>query len=304
MSKQRTFLATCAVISLSWFSGLAMVLTEGPARAATAVPASPKATLQRLNGSCERLLRMKTEPGSTEENRVKVEIKQFASELLDYTELCKRALGEHWAKMPEDKRLDFVATLKELIERNYIRQLRTNLDYVVNYGEESIDAKEAKVATALRLATKGKVTEVQIDYRLIQQPDGSWKVYDVITDELSLVRNYRTQFQRIIGGNNYDGLLSRMKSKLAEDKASEGGAKPAETASTPAPTPAPAGKPAAPTPAAKSEVKPGVAPAGKPTTAPAGKPTTAPAGKPTTAPAGKPTTPTPAKPTMVVPTVT
>ena len=268
-----------------------MVLTESPARAATAVPASPKATLQRLNGSCERLLRMKTEPGSTEENRVKVEIKQYASELLDYTELCKRALGEHWAKMPEDKRLDFVATLKELIERNYIRQLRTNLDYVVNYGDESIDAKEAKVATALRLATKGKVTEVQIDYRLIQQPDGSWKVYDVITDELSLVRNYRTQFQRIIGGNNYDGLLSRMKSKLAEDKASEGGAKPAETASTPAP--APAGKPAAPTPADKSEVKPGVAPAGKPTTAPAGKPTTA--------PAGKPTTPTPAKPTMVLP---
>ena len=149
------------------------------------------------------------------------------------------------------------------------------------------------MATALRLATKGKVTEVQIDYRLIQQPDGSWKVYDVITDELSLVRNYRTQFQRIIGGNNYDGLLSRMKSKLAEDKASEGGAKPAETAATPAPTPA-----------AKSEVKPGVAPAGKPTTAPAGKPPTAPAGKPTTAPAGKPPTPTPAKPTMVVPTVT
>ncbi|MBL9043648.1 MAG: ABC transporter substrate-binding protein [Myxococcales bacterium] len=288
MSKQRTFLATCAVISLSWFSGLATVLTEGPARAATAVPASPKATLQRLNGSCERLLRMKTEPGSTEENRVKVEIKQYASELLDYTELCKRALGEHWSKMPEDKRLDFVATLKELIERNYIRQLRTNLDYVVNYGEESIDAKEAKVATALRLATKGKVTEVQIDYRLIQQPDGSWKVYDVITDELSLVRNYRTQFQRIIGGNNYDGLLSRMKSKLAEDKASEGGAKPAETASTPAPTPAPAGKPAAPTPAAKSEVKPGLAPAGKPTAAPV----------------GKPATPTPAKPVKVVPTVT
>jgi len=75
-----------------------------------------------------------------------------------------------------------------------------------------------------------------------------WMVYDVITDELSLVRNYRTQFQRIISGQGYDGLLTKMKTKLNEERAKDG-LKPVD-ADKPAPAPAgdkaaPAGKPAA-----------------------------------------------------------
>ncbi len=248
------------VVGLSFLCSWLAVPTDGTLAsaalaAAPAETAGPRATLQRLNGACEKLLRMKTEPGSAEENRVKQEIKKNASALLDYGELCKRALGEHWDKMGEAKRTEFVSTLRELIERNYIRQLRTNLDYEVSYGDESADGNEARVATTLKLATKGKTTQVQIDYRLIQQPDGTWKVYDVITDELSLVRNYRTQFTRIIGGNNYDGLLSRMKNKLSEEQAKDGPAKPTEApadkkpeASAPAPK-APPAPPAAKTPA-------------------------------------------------------
>lgn len=273
------------VVGFSFLCSWLAVPTQGSlvssARAAApAESAGPRATLQRLNGACEKLLRMKTEPGSAEENRVKQEIKKNASALLDYGELCKRALGEHWDKMGEAKRTEFVSTLRELIERNYIRQLRTNLDYEVSYGDESADGKEAKVATTLKLATKGKTTQVQIDYRLVKQSDGTWKVYDVITDELSLVRNYRTQFTRIIGGNNYDGLLSRMKNKLSEEQAKDGPAKPTDSVADKKPEAVP---PTGATPA--TATKPGNAPAAKPAVAPAGK-TPAPAAK-TPAPAAK-----------------
>lgn len=211
--------AVCgAVCTLGVLGGSVGLLVGNPALAAAATEDGPKATLQRLNGACEKLLRAKTEPGSAEESRTKQEIKKHASALLDYTELCKRALLEHWEKMGEAKRTEFVATLRELIERNYVRQLRTNLEYTVSYNDEQVTGNEAKVATNLRLMTKGKATQVQIDYRMLKQPDGSWKVYDVITDELSLVRNYRTQFTRIIGANNYDGLLSRMKAKVSEEQ--------------------------------------------------------------------------------------
>ena len=277
MSKQRSVIVG-SVLSLALGVSVPvcmLALDLRVAAAATPTAASPKATLQRLNGSCERLLRTKTEPGSAEEKRVKDEIKLRASELLDYTELCKRALGEHWDKMGEAKRTEFVSTLKELIERNYIRQLRTNLDYDVTYGDESQDATEAKVATSLKLATKGKTTQVQIDYRMIKKPDGRWMVYDVITDELSLVRNYRTQFQRIIGGNNYDGLLSRMKNKLNEEQSKDGTA--------PAAAPAAAPAPAAPAPAPATDKK--VAPA-----APAVKTP----GKPPATPSAAPAKPVPA----------
>ena len=276
MSKQRSVIVG-SVLSLALGVSVPvcmLALDLRVAAAATPTAASPKATLQRLNGSCERLLRTKTEPGSAEEKRVKDEIKLRASELLDYTELCKRALGEHWDKMGEAKRTEFVSTLKELIERNYIRQLRTNLDYDVTYGDESQDATEAKVATSLKLATKGKTTQVQIDYRMIKKPDGRWMVYDVITDELSLVRNYRTQFQRIIGGNNYDGLLSRMKNKLSEEQSKDGTA----PAAAPAPAPVPA-----PAPATDKKVTP-AASAAKTPAKPPGTPNAAPA-KPV--PAGK-----------------
>lgn len=205
----------------------------------------PKATLQRLNGAVDKQLRQKTEPGSAEEKKSKEEVKQRASELLDYAELTKRALGEHWEKMPAAKRDEFVKTLQELIERNYIKQLRTNLDYEVSYGDEQIEQPaqpggkaEAKVTTTIKIATRGKSTSALIEYRMIRHDPaaaaaggakdaGQWMVYDVITDELSLVRNYRSQFQRIIASSGYDGLLSRMKTKLAEEqtKDKEAGAK-------------------------------------------------------------------------------
>ena len=180
-------------------------------------PQGPRATLQRLNGNVDKLLRAKHEPGSDEEKTAKNSIKQHASDLLDYTELCKRALSEHWEKMPEKTRTDFVSTLRELIERNYVKQLRTNLDYDVTYGDETIEGQEARVTTTLKLQTKGKSTKATIDYRLVSH-DGRWMVYDVITDELSLVRNYRSQFTRIIGTSGYDGLLNKMKTKLTEER--------------------------------------------------------------------------------------
>jgi phospholipid transport system substrate-binding protein len=197
-----------------------------------AAPLAPRATLQRLNGSVDKLLRQKTESGSAEEKRVKEEIKQRASELLDYTELTKRALGEHWEKMPPAKREEFVATLRQLIERNYIKQLRTNLDYEVTYGDEVIDqatgGSEARVYTTIKIATRGKSTSAPIEYRMIRRESpkegARWMVYDVITDELSLVRNYRTQFVKIIGSQGYDGLLNRMKTKLNEELAAEAAA--------------------------------------------------------------------------------
>jgi phospholipid transport system substrate-binding protein len=244
----------CALSLLTWLGGSPVLGgAAGAAYAATpAAPAGPKATLQRLNGDVDKRLRQKTVAGSAEDTKLKDEVKELASELLDYGELCKRALGEHWDKMPVAQRTDFVATLKELIERNYVKQLKTNLDYQVTYGDESIDGSEARVTTTVKIATKGKATEALIEYRMIKQTTGKtagqWMVYDVITDELSLVRNYRTQFQRIITSNGYDGLLNKMKTKLNEERVKDGG-KPVE-----APKPA-APKPATPAAPAKKAAK-------------------------------------------------
>ncbi len=192
--------------------------------ASTALAASggPLQTLKQKNGEVDRLLRVKSEPGSSAEKKQKDEIKSLAGTLLDYTELAKRALGAHWDKLTKAQRDDFVATLKELIERNYVRQLKSNLDYDVQYKNEDVQGAEATVNSVVKVRTEGKSTDVEIVYKLrkaaptTSPSNDRWMVYDVITDEVSLVRNYRSQFNKIISEKSYDELIKKMKSKLKE----------------------------------------------------------------------------------------
>jgi phospholipid transport system substrate-binding protein len=186
--------------------------------AAHAGALGPLATLQAKNGEVDKLLRSKVPAGSPEEKKVKDSIKSLAGTLFDYTELSRRALADHWEKLTPPQRTEFVATLRELIERNYTKQLRTNLDYQVVYKGEELTGAEATVTSVVKVKTKGKATDAEIVYKM-RKPEpqaGSWLVYDVITDEVSLVRNYRTQFGKIISEKSYDELIKKMKSKLAE----------------------------------------------------------------------------------------
>jgi phospholipid transport system substrate-binding protein len=187
---------------------------------AQAAPAGPMATLKGKNGEVDKLLRVKVEKGSPEEKKQKDDIKALAGGLLDYDELGKRAMAQHWAKLTPAQQKEFVATLRELIERNYVKQLRSNLDYQVAYKGEQLEGEEATVTTTVKVKTAGKNTDAEIVYKMRKLADGTWRVWDVITDEVSLVRNYRTQFNKIITEKSYDELIKKMKSKLNEGEAS------------------------------------------------------------------------------------
>jgi phospholipid transport system substrate-binding protein len=175
----------------------------------------PMATLKNTNGEVDRLLRQKPDPGTPAEQKQKDDIKTLAGRLLDYGELAKRSLAAQWEKLSAAQRDDFVSTLRELIERNYVKQLRTNLDYQVIYKNEQVDGDEATVSTVVKVKTQGKTTDAEIIYKL-RKVGADWRVWDVVTDEVSLVRNYRSQFNKIITEKSYDELLKKMKSKLSE----------------------------------------------------------------------------------------
>jgi phospholipid transport system substrate-binding protein len=180
---------------------------------------TPMATLKSKNGEVERVLRQKVEKGSTQEKKQKDDIKALAANLLDYDELARRSLAQHWAKLNPGQQKEFVSTLRELIERNYVRQLRTNLDYQVQYKNEQVEGEDATVTTVVKVKSQGKNSDAEIVYKMRKIPVNDapeWRVWDVITDEVSLVRNYRTQFNKIITEQSYDALIKKMKKKLAE----------------------------------------------------------------------------------------
>lgn len=193
---------------------LAMLLVLVPGLA-LAGPLGPMATLKQKNSEVDKLLRQKTAKGSAMEAKQKDQIKQMAAKLLDYDELAKRSLAQHWEKLTAPQRTEFVNTLRELIERNYVKQLRTNLDYKVLYKGEEVDGDKAEVSTVVKVKSKGRDTDAEIVYKMRKVGD-EWRVWDVVTDEVSLVRNYRTQFHKIITEQSYDALIKKMKNKLAE----------------------------------------------------------------------------------------
>jgi len=182
---------------------------------ALAAGIGPMATLKQKNGEVDKLLRLKVEKGSPAEKKQKDEIKQLASTLLDYDELAQKSLAAHWDKLTPAQRTEFVTTLRELIERNYVKQLRSNLDYQVQYKNEEAEGEQATVSTVVKVKSPGKSTDAEIIYKMKKSPDG-WHVWDVITDEVSLVKNYRTQFNKIITEQSYDALIKKMKSKLKD----------------------------------------------------------------------------------------
>jgi len=177
---------------------------------------TPMVTLQGTNNKVNALLKIAAAPGTPADQKRKSEIKAMAAGLFDYKELVKRAMADHWTTITPVQQDDLVATLKELIERKYVQQLKSNVDYKIKYGAEKVTGGDASVMTTLKVNTKGKSTDAEVEYKM-HELGGQWLVWDVITDETSLMRNYKGQFDRIIRNEGgYKELIKRMKDKLKE----------------------------------------------------------------------------------------
>lgn len=194
---------------------LAALFVVGSSSAWAAI--APTATLKQKNGELSKLIKQSPAVGTPAAKLQQDEIKKLAGTLLDYNELTKRAMAEHWNNISPAQQKDLVATLKELIERNYVKQVRSNVDYQISYDEEKLAADEATVKTTVKVKTKGKSTDAEIVYKMRKDQE-SWLVWDVITDEVSLMRNYKSQFHKIISEQGFDALLKKMKDKLKEKK--------------------------------------------------------------------------------------
>ena len=135
-------------------------------------------------------------------------IRQQAESEFDFNETAKRALGRHWQELSESQRKEFVSLFADLIERAYITKIEKYSGEPIVYVGESVEGDTATVRT--KFVTK-QGTEIPIDYRLFRNGD-RWLVYDVLVEGVSLVANYRTQFDRILRTSGYEELVRRMKS--------------------------------------------------------------------------------------------
>ncbi len=144
-------------------------------------------------------------------------VRKISEEIFDYQETARRALGQHWnARTPEEQR-EFVQLFADLLDRAYFSKIDRYQGEKVRYGAETINGDEAMVKTMI--LTRAGGSEVPVDYRM-HQAGGRWLVYDVNIEGVSLVSNYRTQFNKIVQTESYASLVQKLRAKDAEPAAS------------------------------------------------------------------------------------
>jgi phospholipid transport system substrate-binding protein len=139
---------------------------------------------------------------------------QKAEESIDFAELAKRTLGKAWATLSKKQQEQFSAEMKGLLRASYAQkalQENPNGAAVFRYEHEKIssDGKEATVETTLVL----KNDSFPVEYKLFSADGKNWKIFDVVTDQVSLVATYQDQFRQVISKKGVDGLITTVKSK-------------------------------------------------------------------------------------------
>jgi phospholipid transport system substrate-binding protein len=213
------------VLALVFALGSSVVAAQPKAPAPTA-PAASGATgqaktgpgtqaVRSANDTIAGLLKQKVAAGSKEEKDLAAKVTTSVRSFLDIDQLGKRAMVDNWGKLSRAQQDQFLALLRALIEDNYVRGLRANLDYQVDYTGESADADgNVTVTTKINTKRRGRPYAIAVDYVLVKDGD-KLRAWDVKTDGVGLVENYRTMFDKILDKDGFDGLITKMKKKQA-----------------------------------------------------------------------------------------
>jgi phospholipid transport system substrate-binding protein len=177
-----------------------------------AVSSAAETAGQQLRQTVDKLLRILNDPqvkgdGTKSERRRK--LRAVIGERFDFAEMARRSLGPHWRRVSPQQQKEFVKAFTGLLEDAYLDKIESYEGQKVQFINERQDNNAAQVDTKI-IDHRGQ--EFSVDYRL-HNVNGSWKVYDVIIEEVSLINNYRSQFNRVLAKSSFDELLQRMKEK-------------------------------------------------------------------------------------------
>ena len=169
----------------------------------------------QLRGSIDLVLKIVTDPELKKEARTaerRRRIRAVVNQIFDFTEISQRSLGRHWQARTPAEREQFVALFGDLLENAYITKIESYSGEKIQYPGDVIDGDLAVVKT--RIVTK-QATEIPIDYRMFLN-GGRWAVYDVSIEGISLIGNYRTQFNAVIQRSGFPELAAKLKAKQDE----------------------------------------------------------------------------------------
>jgi len=177
-----------------------------PARADDAN--SPTAVVQQTVNQALSVLRDTQTPLAQRQDK----LRQIVSSTFEFTEMAKSALGYHWKQISADQQQEFTNVFISFIEDSYLSKINDYRGQQVAFLKSTGDtADDAQVNTDI--VAPGK-EPIHVNYRLLQK-GGAWKIYDVTVDAISIIANYRNQFNRVMNNQGFGTLINDLKSKQA-----------------------------------------------------------------------------------------
>jgi len=192
---------TRSVIDLAAWALLSL-LVGGPAWAGPT---------DQLREYTDQVIKILDDPALARGDR-RAAVRKIAHEAFDVTETAQRVLARHWQARTPAERDEFTQLFADLLERTYIARLDEYGGERIRYVGESIDGELATVRA--RIVTRAGI-EVPVESRMVRRGE-RWLIYDVLIENVSLVANYRAQFDRIVRSSSYEELVRRLKQKRDE----------------------------------------------------------------------------------------
>jgi phospholipid transport system substrate-binding protein len=184
---------------------------------AVAAPAVAGVPTEQLKQRVDEVVRVLSDPSLKDKSdQRRAAVRKISEGIFDYQDTARRSLAQHWNDRTPEEQREFVQLFADLLERAYFSKIDHYQGEKVRYGAETIDGNEALVKTTI-VTNSG--TDVPVDYRM-HLGNGRWLVYDVVIEGVSLVSNYRAQFNKIIRTESYQTLVKKLRAKDGEPAAS------------------------------------------------------------------------------------
>lgn len=185
---------------------LVFVLGAAPVQAAT-----PLETVRAEVNKVLEVLRNKTLKEEVKREKLRV----IYNEMFDQEELSKWCLGRNWNKLSEAQRKEFLPLFQQVLEKTYGDRILAYSDEKIVFDKE-VPITSNRVEVQTRAVTKSK--EIPMHYRVFKDKSGAWRCYDIVVENVSLVMNYRSQFNEILAKNSPDELINILRKKVKDQK--------------------------------------------------------------------------------------
>jgi len=171
---------------------------------------------EEIKATTDKILGVVRDPvlkGAAKEKERRVLIRKAVDERFDWNEMARRSLAHHWKERTEEEKKEFIPLYADLVDRAYMSKVEGYSGEKVKYEGETVDGDYATVNVRI-MTQKGQ--EISVEYRL-RKKGNDWLIYDVSIEGVSLVNNYRTQFNSIISQSSYASLVKQLKAKVASN---------------------------------------------------------------------------------------